>query len=169
MKYTKKREVFDHIDHYFTHFLFDCYFKRFSFCRIKILKPHEFSVEDSTPLHPIQKRRTWITLLDGNIEFQDTPSVAIRTNKIKINLSKNVQMNEDRKSFVAKYTDGCHNGSTDTNATAAAPTKAGGASCDITANTNIEYTVKTSIRHVEFKPQPLVQIGFETSGLCSIM
>lgn len=146
---------------------------------------------------PIQTQPIQITSLDGNIELQDSQPVTLGTNKIKINISKNVQLNKNsinssesvdnnlainnkesadaqtqgtatNKSVVANDTDRCENGSKDASATS--DNNAGAASSD-SANsaTEIEYEVKDSIKHVQFKRQPVVQSGFETSGLCSIM
>lgn len=155
------------------------------------------SVEDSAPLPPIQTQPILITSLDGNIELQDAQPITLGTNKIKINISKNVQLNKNsinssesvdnnlainnkesadaqsqgiatNKSVVANDTDRCENGSTDASAIS---DNNGAAASSESANSSaeIEYEVKDSIKHVQFKKQPVVQSGLETSGLCSIM
>lgn len=160
------------------------------------------SVEDSAPLPPIQTQPILITSLDGNIEPQEAqPPVTIGTNKIKINISKNVQLNKSsinssesvdnnlainnketvdaqtqgsatNKSVVANDTDRCENGTiiihagTDANAT---DSNGGAASSDSANTADIQFEVKDSIKHVQFKRQPVFRSGSETSGLCSIM
>lgn len=129
--------------------------------------------------------------------MQETQPVTVGTNKIKINISKNVQLNKNSinssesvdnnlainnkesvdaqthgtattKSVIENDTDRCENGSSDANA--ALDNNAGAASTvSEIRDTEIEYEVKESIKHVEFKRQPVFQSGLETSGLCSIM
>lgn len=135
------------------------------------------------------------TSLDGNIELQEAQPVTVGTNKIKINISKNVQLNKNsinssesvdnnlainnkesadaqtqgtvnRKSVVANATEQCENGSFD----AMSGNNARAATGDsANSGTEIEYEVKESIKRVLFNRQPVVRSGLETSGLCSIM
>lgn len=152
-----------------------------------------FPVEDSAPLPPIQTQPILITSLDGNIEIQETQPVTVGTNKIKINISKNVQLNKnsinssesvdnnlainnkesvDAQSVIENDTDRCENGPTADAATAAAldsSSTAAAASNESVIETEIEFEVKESIKHVQFKRQPVFKSGLETSGLCSIM
>ncbi|XP_055310467.1 uncharacterized protein LOC129573660 isoform X3 [Sitodiplosis mosellana] len=162
----------------------------------------EASVEDSAPLPPIQTQSAPIATLDGNIELQEAQPITVGTNKIKINISKNVQLNKNsinstesvdnnlainnkesadgqtqgiatNKSVVANDTD--RNGSIDANEISTANSAGGSAATAAaaisgdSATSDIEYEVKDSIKHVQFKRQPVVQSGLETSGLCSIM
>lgn len=152
------------------------------------------SVEDSAPLPPIQTQPILITSLDGNIEMQETQPVTVGTNKIKINISKNVQLNKTSinssesvdnnlainnkesadgqiataKSVIENDTDRCENGSSDANAAVDNSGSAASSESEI-RDTEIEYEVKESIKHVQFNRQPVFQSGLETSGLCSIM
>lgn len=163
-----------------------------------IQQKKSISVEDSAQLPPIQTQPTLITSLDGNIEIQEAQPIIVGTNKIKINISKNVQLNKNsinssesvdnnlainnketadaqtqgianNKSVVANDTD--RNGSIDSHETSANSTGGTATTCVSTTNDtdNIEYEVKDSIKHVQFKRQPVVRSGLETSGLCSIM
>lgn len=156
---------------------------------------------------PIQTQSAPIATIDGNIELQEAQPITVGTNKIKINISKNVQLNKNsinstesvdnnlainnkqtvdgqaqgiatNKSVVANDED--RNGSIDANETSSMTNSAGGSAAAASAATssdstisgttdNIEYEVKDSIKHVQFKRQPVVRSGLETSGLCSIM
>lgn len=121
---------------------------------------------------------TLVTTMDGNIELQDAPQPAtIGTNKIKINITKNVHLNKNTINS---------NENTDNNKLAInSQDKEMLSNEPVTANddgacaaTNaaatdvvdeIEYAVKESMRHVVFTQQPPTKSGFETSGFCSIM
>lgn len=143
-----------------------------------------------------------IASLDGNIELQEAQPLTIGTNKIKINISKNVQLNKNSinssesvdnnlainnkestdaqshstvnsKSVVA-------NDNTDENGSADVSTSnsnadiiganSSGDQTTMTSAIDIEYEIKDSIKHVQFKRQPVVRsLKKEASGLCSIM
>lgn len=146
------------------------------------------------PLPSIQAQSAPIATIDGNIELQEAQPVTAGTNKIKINISTNVQLNKNsinssesvdnnlainNKEGTDAQSQGTvtnnsnvanDNGSTDANATAsqALDNSASGAD-SATDGTDIEYEVKDSIKHVQFKRQPVFPSGLETSGLCSIM
>ncbi|XP_031629967.1 uncharacterized protein LOC116345060 [Contarinia nasturtii] len=98
---------------------------------------------------------TLITLLDDEIDEEEQQVVTIGTSKIKINLSKDVRLNSISSESSGSETDPCENDSS--NIIAAA------------SNLETKFEVKDSIKHVQFKRQPVVRRGFETSGLCSIM
>lgn len=122
---------------------------------------------------------TLVTTMDGNIELQEAIQPGtIGTNKIKINITKNVHLNKnpinsneniDNSKLAINNQDKekLNNETTaanDDGAAAAATTIAA-----INAVDEIEYVVKESMRHVVFARQPPTKSGFETSGLCSIM
>lgn len=128
--------------------------------------------------------------------MQETQPVTVGTNKIKINISKNVQLNKNSinssesvdnnlainnkesvdaqtttKSVIENDTDRRENGSSDANAAVDNSASAAAAASNESEmrDTEIEYEVKESIKHVQFNRQPVFQSGLETSGLCSIM
>lgn len=107
--------------------------------------------------------------MDGNIEVQDAPTGSIGTNKIRINITKNVQLN---KHAINSNNENIDNtlaiNSQDKDAIGSDAAAAVNASA-ADAIDDIEYTVKESMNHVEFKRQPPFKSGYETSGLCSIM
>lgn len=107
-----------------------------------------------------------ITSLDGNVQLQDT-LVPLGTNKIKINITKNVTKNvinsENTEKIGSSETNSLQNSSSSLSTTVAAmPTEP-------QPIEEIEFDYKDSMKGVEFKKLPLVRNGSETSGLCSIM
>lgn len=118
--------------------------------------------------------------IDGNVEHQDTQPPTIGTNKIKINITKNVQLNKSNTINASENIDNnlaindndkkLAGGSANANIANATKSKSEG-QCenDAEAVTEIEYELKESMKHVNFKRQPVVRSGLETSGLCSIM
>lgn len=140
---------------------------------------------------------TFITSMDGNVEPQDAQPTAIATNKIKINITKNVHFNKQNAIKSSENSDknlpinnnsssSVKNGGNDdvTGATIGTQSSTSGAlpldgtksnqNNETDANgldsvTEIEYDLKDSMRNIEFKRQAIVKNGFETSGLCSIM
>lgn len=127
--------------------------------------------------------------------MQETQPVTVGTNKIKINISKNVQLNKNSinssesvdnnlainnresvdaqiataKSVIENDTDRGENGSSDATAAVDNSASAAASSESEIRDTEIEFEVKESIKHVQFNRQPVFQSGLETSGLCSIM
>lgn len=194
----------------------------------KKTKTFEQPPDEYVPQPMVHNQPTMVASMDGNVELQDTQPTTIGTNKIKINISKNVQLNKnsinssetvdpnvaidsnkesqafdgcntdciaDSRTIIANDTAGCGggrgsgsgDGHDDTGAAqttapatdsaqdnngdsngATANSSGGGGGLDADTN-DIEYEVKESIRHVQFKRQPTVRSGLETSGLCSIM
>lgn len=127
----------------------------------------------------------------GNVELQDLQPTTIATNKIKINISKNVHDkilincsetadpkgvidtqalpvlgNECVLNATTNDTNGISTDGSNIIATAAKDNIGAIASAK---DTEIEFVVKESIRHVQFNRQPTVRSCVETSGLCSIM
>lgn len=148
------------------------------------------------PLPSTQAQTSQIATIDGNIEIQEAQPVTAGTNKIIINISTNVQLNKNsinssesvdnnlainNKEAADAQSQGIatnnsivanDNGSTDANVVnSALDNSASGAGSrdSATDGADIEYEVKESIKHVQFKRQPVFPSGLETSGLCSIM
>lgn len=123
-------------------------------------------MEEYTP-QPIvhTPQATLITSMDGNVEMQDAQTT-IGTNKIKINITKNVHLNknainsnENIDNTLAINSQDKETADTESSAT------------DVAADTTdeIEFIVKESMQHAVFARQSTVKSGYETSGLCSIM
>lgn len=93
-----------------------------------------------------------ITSLDGNVQLQDTTALA--TNRIKINITKNVT---NKPSTAADLLDKANE------AAEAAATAA------VEPEQEITFEYKSSMRTIAFKKLPPVRNGVDTSGLCSIM
>lgn len=123
--------------------------------------------------------------MDGNVQLQDAQPTTIGTNKIKINITKNVQLNRNTinsgenidNNLAINSNDkvlggggGVANVASATNSKSQ-PDQIGdtGNGVDSAANVDIEYDLKDSMKRVTFKQQPVVHSGLETSGLCSIM
>lgn len=134
-------------------------------------------VEDSQPALSSQPIST--TSIDGNVELQN---VQLSTNKIKINISKNVQLmknsinsgqsvdNNDDNLANNDEIDAIDNGNDDNSQNCNDDTII---FTDDMANNqdeiDLEFDVKESIKNVQFKQQPILRKGVEASGLCSIM
>lgn len=96
----------------------------------------------------LQTPQSMITSLDGNVQLQDTQP-ALATNRIKINITKNVA----KSSTVADLLDKANEETT----AAQEPEQ------------EITFEYKPSMRANAFKKLPPVRNGVDTSGLCSIM
>lgn len=172
------------------------------------------TVDEYVPQSTVSSQPTLVASIDGNVELHEAQPQTIGTNKIKINITKNVQLNknsinsselddnlainnrelksatvglstgqaENSENYVANDTDGTGlqktSGNQATISTATNKNDDGvgggddnGGSIDAASDIqNIEYEVKESIKHVQFKRQPIVRSeSVETSGLCSIM
>lgn len=103
--------------------------------------------------------------MDGNVEMQDAQTT-IGTNKIKINITKNVHLNKNAINSNENIDNTLAINSQDKEA---ADTES--SATDVAADTTdeIEFIVKESMQHAVFARQPTVKSGYETSGLCSIM
>lgn len=128
---------------------------------------------------PIAAKQS-ITTIDGNIEIQETSATTIGTNRIKINITKNVQLNKNAinnsensdnnlaisnndkllATISAINENSSKKNQNDVNETSASPSS---------STTEPEYVLKDSMKNTVFKRQPVVKSGLETSGLCSIM
>lgn len=62
----------------------------FDFVAFVLPKPDEF-----VPATAVHTQPTMVASMDGNVELQDSQPTTIGTNKIKINISKNVQLNKN--------------------------------------------------------------------------
>lgn len=107
-----------------------------------------------------------ITSIDGNVEIQDAPLTNIGTNRIKINITKNVQLNKNPINTNENIDNNLAINSQDKRKP---DTNFNVADAAIDAVEDIEYTVKESMQHTVFTRQPPIRSGLETSGLCSIM
>ena len=113
-----------------------------------------------------------ITSLDGNVQLQDAPA-HIATNKIKINITKNVsknvinsensEINSDRLTSSADGTNAASSGA----AKQKSPPPASAVQDIVEEEITFEY--KDSMKDFEFTKVPKINNGLETSGLCSIM
>lgn len=153
------------------------------------------TVDQYIPQMPVHTQPTLIASIDGNVELHEAQPTTIGTNKIIINITKNVHSNKNPinsgesidnnleindkeigKNSNSNDTDQYENGGNSTITNNGNPTNvtnnknAGSNNADSAQSiTEIEYEVKDSIKHVQFKKQPAVHSGLETSGLCSIM
>lgn len=114
--------------------------------------------EQTTPaVVPIlQTPQSMITSLDGNVQLHDTQP-ALATNRIKINITKNVT----KLSSAAELLDKANEAA---DAAAAAASAAA-----VEPELEITFEYKPSMREIAFKKLPPVRNGVDTSGLCSIM
>lgn len=123
-----------------------------------------------------------MSTIDGNVELQGVNRSALCTNKIKINISKNVQLNKNSKNSSESINN--HLAINDDQSRVSSDS-----SNDSTANKNctsdiealnsieevivendiIEYEIKDSMKGIKFKKVPIQRKGVEASGLCSIM
>lgn len=103
-----------------------------------------------------QTQASMITSLDGNVQLQDAPTT-IGTNKIKINITKNVTKNVINASETVDK--------------AEAPSEKGAKAYVPEQNKEEEITFeyKATMKEANFKKLPAVKNGLETSGLCTIM
>lgn len=111
--------------------------------------------------------------IDGNIELQDASATTYGTNKIKINITKNVQLN---KNAINNSENSVSNLEISDNDKLLASSSVNNENLNknqtedaVEASTEPEYVLKDSMKKVVFKRQPVVKNGLETSGLCSIM
>lgn len=148
-------------------------------------------LDEYVPATVVHTQPTMVASMDGNVELQDTQPTTIGPNKIKINISKNVHDkilincsetadpkgvidtqalpvlgNECVLNATTNDTNGISTDGSNIIATAAKDNIGDIASAK---DTEIEFVVKESIRHVQFNRQPTVRSCVETSGLCSIM
>lgn len=129
-----------------------------------------FSVDEYIP-QSVQGQPTIITTIDGNVEVQDATPAPIGTNKIKINITKNVHLNKIPIN-VSENTDShlaVNNSEKVNSSIGGKPDGNGNSSLNIESDVDIEYEIKDSMKQVTFEHQPIVRSGQETSGLCSIM
>lgn len=102
----------------------------------------------------VLSQTTLITSMDGNVQLQDAQPTSLGTNRIKINITKNVS-----KIIV---------NSENTNKTISEPPNASAADISLPEE-EISFTFKNSMKSTAFKKMPVVKTGQDTSGLCSIM
>lgn len=105
----------------------------------------------------LQTPQSMITSLDGNVQLQDTQP-ALATNRIKINITKNVTKPSTAADVLDKANEAADA------AAAAAQTAAA-----LEPEQEITFEYKSSMRSIAFKKLPPVLNGVDTSGLCSIM
>jgi hypothetical protein len=105
--------------------------------------------EDS--LSPIETQTTLITTLDDKTDREKQQLVTLGTNKIKINISKDVQLNRVRIDSTGSKSNQSESTSDSEN------------------SMEMKYEVKEPLKHVQFNQRPVVKRGVETSNLCSIM
>lgn len=99
-------------------------------------------------IQPPQQSQSMITSLDGNVQLQDTP--VLGTNKIRINITKNVAKNVTTTESTARPIE------------VLVPARP-------VIEEEILFEYKDSMRGAVFTKLPEVRNGLETSGLCSIM
>lgn len=122
-----------------------------------------------------------VSTIDGNVELQGVNRSAFCTNKIKINISKNVQLNKNSKNSSesinnhlainddeSRLSSDNSNDSTD-NKNCASDNETSNSNDIIIADNIIEYEIKDSMKGIQFKEVPIQRKGVEASGLCSIM
>lgn len=129
-----------------------------------------FSVDEYIP-QSVQGQPTIITTIDGNVEVQDATPAPIGTNKIKINITKNVHLNKIPIN-VSETTDShlaVNNSEKVNSSIGGKPDGNGNSSSNVEEEVDIEYEMKDSMKDATFEHQPIVRSGQETSGLCSIM
>lgn len=93
--------------------------------------------------------------MDGNVQLQDAQPTSLGTNRIKINITKNVT-----KTIV---------NSENTNKPISDLISTNTTSADDQPEEEILFTFKNSMKSIPFKKMPIVKSGQDTSGLCSIM
>lgn len=137
---------------------------------------------------PTQSSQSALTSLDGNAQQQDAlPAGPPTTNKIKINITKNVtnkivintSENSDKSSSDVNSCDSLlsagHESATDDASSSGGPVVS--SNCDETPQRRItpepepeiEFEYKQTMRNKQFQRMTKVHNGLETSGLCSIM
>lgn len=121
-----------------------------------------------------------VSTIDGNFELQGVNRSQLCTNKIKINISKNVQLNKNSKNssesinnHLAINDDELSNDSSNdstVNKNCASHIEAFSSIDEvIVADDIIEYEIKDSMKGIQFKEVPIESKGVEASGLCSVM
>ncbi|KAJ6647215.1 Pre-mRNA cleavage complex 2 protein Pcf11 [Pseudolycoriella hygida] len=110
------------------------------------------------PIVTTTQQSTVITSIDGNVQIQDAPTT-IGINKIKINITKNVNKNviKASDSNLGKQGESASDKGADSNLTE--PSK----------EQEITFEYKDTMKGAKFKKLAPVKSGVETSGLCSIM
>lgn len=122
-----------------------------------------------------------VSTIDGNVELQGVSRSALCTNKIKINISKNVQLNKNSKNSSesinnhlainddeSRLSSDSSNDST-ANKNCASNIEALNSNGVIVVDDIIDYEIKDSLKGIQFKEVPIQRKGVEASGLCSIM
>lgn len=144
------------------------------------------STVDESNLSILNSQPKIVFDIDGNVELEGVNRSAICTNKIKINISKNVQLNKNSKNSSesinnhlaindeeSKLSSDNSNDST-ANKNCTYDTEASNSIHEIlitnnATSDNIEYEIKDSMKGIQFKEVPVLRKGVEASGLCSIM